>query len=93
MAHGLTPRHFAIASANVAASMGLDAREYGVLMCEREDGHKVTLLGDAECTRTLIHASEAVRAGLEIPWERYPIERDGWPPDWAEAGAEIGGEG
>jgi hypothetical protein len=93
MPQGLTPRHYAIASPDVAASMGLDAREYGVLMCQREDGNKVTLLGDPEHTRMLIRASATVRAGLEIPWELYPIERDGWPPDWSEAAGEIGGEG
>lgn len=73
--------------------MGLDAQEYGVLMCERADGHRMTLIGDADYTRMLIRASPSVRAGLEIPIERYPIELDGWPSDWGEAGAELGGEG
>jgi hypothetical protein len=53
----------------------------------------VTLLGDADHTRMLIHAPPSVRASLEIPSERYPIERDGWPSDWGASGAEIGGEG
>lgn len=93
MATRLTPREYAIASPDIAAAMGLDAREYGVLMCEREDGHRVTLLGDADHTRMLIHTSPSVRAGLEIPSERYPIELDGWPADWGLGEAEIGGEG
>jgi len=93
MATGLTPREYAIASPDVAVAMGLDAREYGVLMCEREDGRRVTLLGDVEHTRMLIHTPPSVRASLEIPSERYPIERDGWPSDWGGSGAEIGGEG
>jgi hypothetical protein len=73
--------------------MGLDAREYGVVMCEREDGHRVTLLGDADHTRMLIHTPPSIRAGLEIPSERYPIELEGWPADWGLGEAEIGGEG
>ena len=93
MATRLTPRECAIASPDVAAAMGLDAREYGVLMCEGEDGHRVTLLGDVVHTRMLIHCSPSVRAGLEIPSERYPIELDGWPADWGLGEAEIGGEG
>jgi hypothetical protein len=93
LATRLTAREYAIASPDIALAMGLDAREYGVLMCEREDGHRVTLLGDADHTRMLINASPRVRAGLEIPSERYPIELDGWPADWGLGEAEIGGEG
>ncbi len=88
----LTPCEYAIASPDIAAEMGLDAREYGVLMCEREDGHRVTLVGDADYTRMLIHASPSARASVEIPSERYPIERDGWPPDWDQDEVETGGE-
>lgn len=93
LAARLTPREYAIASPDLAAAMGLDAREYGVLMCERDAGHRVTLLGDADHTRMLIRSSPSVRAGLEIPSQRYPIELDGWPADWRLGEAEIGGEG
>ena len=92
MAGKLTPRRYAIASPDIAAAVGLEAREYGVLMCEREDGGRVTLVGDVDYTRTLIQAPPSVRATLEIPSERYPIERDGWPPEWEQIAEEIGGE-
>jgi len=48
MAHGLTPREYAIASPDVAAVMGLDAQKHGLLMYEREDGRRVTLLADPD---------------------------------------------
>ena len=32
-----TPREYAIASPDIAAAMGLEAREFGVLMCERRE--------------------------------------------------------
>lgn len=89
----MTAQKYAIASPDVAAAMGLEAREYGVLMCEREDGHRVTLIGDPDYTRTLIHATPDVRASFELPSERYSIERDGWPADWGQGEVEIGGEG
>ena len=93
LAASVTPREYAIASPDIAAAMGLDACEYGVVMCEREDGRRVTLLGDADHTRMLIHTPPSIRAGLEIPSERYPIELEGWPADWGLGEAEIGGEG
>ena len=59
---------------------------YGVLMCRDEQGKHWTLVGDPEYTRTLVAASDlsdrSLLAGLEIPEDKYPIKREGWPDEW-----------
>lgn len=51
-----------------------------LLLCQDERGARWTLAtGDQECIRLL---RERAATGLQLPRERFPIERAGWPTDW-----------
>jgi hypothetical protein len=71
-----------------AAVMGVPwtGQPYGALLCEHDDGHKVTLItDDIEFHRVLLaldgHQGDQE---LEVPEGIYTVHREGWPsdPDW-----------
>jgi hypothetical protein len=56
---------------------------WGTLLCEDEDGNHVTLLTtDIEYQRLLVEAPGAVLGSLEVPADKYPLRRAGWPDEW-----------
>jgi hypothetical protein len=80
----LTPKEFAFADAATSDAMGLPAEEHGLLFCVDERGGKWTVVGDAEYVRTLEAAPPQVLADLEVPDDKFPIKRSGWPDQWKE---------
>lgn len=58
-----------------------------LLLCQDESGAHWTLAtGDPECIRLL---REEAATGLQLPKERFPIERSGWPADWCLSGQRL----
>jgi hypothetical protein len=56
---------------------------WGFLLCEDEDGKRVTrLTADVAYLRMLFEASNVVLAELEVPAEKFPNSRQGWPDEW-----------
>jgi hypothetical protein len=54
--------------------------EVGILRCVSEDGEAITLVGDAEYTRTILTNGVASDpSGVELPKEKFPVSLDGWP--------------
>jgi hypothetical protein len=54
--------------------------EVGVLRCVGEDGVAVTLVGDAEYTRTILtNGAASDPDGVLLPREKFPVALDGWP--------------
>jgi hypothetical protein len=78
----LTPAEYAITTPEQAAAMGLPPDEWGVLMCHDEDGHRVTVIGDASYVRMLKQAPLDEFKGLTIETGKFSLSRDGWPPTW-----------
>ncbi len=76
------PRDYAFADPAMSASLGLEKREHGMLLCVDETGARWTLIGDAEYLRTLIIAPNRVRTDLAIPPQKFSVRRAGWPDDW-----------
>jgi hypothetical protein len=58
--------------------------EYGLLLCEDEDGKRWTLRGDPEFVKMMLELPPEARQDLEIggEWE----ELEGWPDEWQVPG-------
>lgn len=70
------------------AAAGLPAVEggYGVLMVDDTFAGRVTrLTEDVEYVRTLVAAAKTDSGigGLQIPPGVFPLQRPGWPDEWA----------
>lgn len=71
----------------VAKRAGLNSRNrtgYGLLLCRDRHEQRWTLITeDVEYVRALrAAAASGVLAGMEIPKEKFPLKRSGWPDDW-----------
>jgi hypothetical protein len=56
---------------------------YGLLHAEDEDGQRWTLITqDVAYARMLAAASHDVVADLEVPADKFPLKRQGWPDAW-----------
>ncbi len=67
-----------------ARAMGLswDGKPYGALLCVDTEGRRVTVITtDIDYHRMVVDATDDLRAGLDIPTEKYGLRRDAWPGD------------
>jgi hypothetical protein len=56
---------------------------WGLLHALDEAGNRVTgVTEDVEYLRALINAAPETIAGMEIPADRFPRVRPGWPDEW-----------
>ena len=54
-------------------------------VCKDDVGAHWTLIGtDKNSFEMLRDASEEVHASLEIPADKFPLKRAGWPDEWAK---------
>jgi hypothetical protein len=90
----LTPGKFPRTYTRLCEVVGLPptATGYGLVHCVDERGrHWTTVTEDLEYLQGLRARTER-SYGVEIPEEKFPIKRRGWPDDWAsEAGIRIDG--
>jgi hypothetical protein len=59
----LYPREWAVLSAAGSQALGLDAREHGLLLCERDDGERWTLFISA------VKGTHSLRRGWPDEWK------------------------
>lgn len=84
----LLAREFAFADTpGVCLGLGLDWRPggYGMLFCEAaSDGsHWTAITPDPTYLRMIISANGTkILSGLEMPAEKFPLRRPGWPDEW-----------
>ncbi|TFC26411.1 hypothetical protein E3O53_07995 [Cryobacterium sp. TMT2-18-3] len=80
----LTPREFAAANPKISKSIGLPASDHYMLFCDDEAGNHWTVIGtDRDYFEMVRDASNEVRTGLEMPADKFPLKRAGWPDEWA----------
>lgn len=83
----LTPRETAVADTpQLAGALGLDwiPGGYGLLFCEDSAGeHWTVVTADAGYVNLMRTATPAALAGLDVPAEKFPLRRHGWPDEWA----------
>lgn len=61
---------------------------YGIVLVENDEtGERASIVtDDAEYARAVfIDAPRQLVAGLELPMEKFPVWRPGWPDEWAES--------
>ena len=84
----LLAREFAFADTpDVCLGLGLDWRPggYGMLFCEAVPGggHWTAITPDPTYLRMIISANGTkILSGLEMPAEKFPLRRPGWPDEW-----------
>jgi len=93
----LTPREYAFATPqdlggragyrSFCKAVGLKPAEgpYGFLLCEDDDAQRWTAVTtDVDYLRLLVDGERAgALADLEMPADKFPVKRAGWPDDWA----------
>ena len=95
-----TPKEWAILSAAEAVQVGIpleffaglnDPHEVGFLYAEDIDtGEHWTYIGEAEIVRMLVEAYDfEVADGLELPLDRLPFMKRGWPDEWVYVEGEL----
>src|SRR4051812_27434908 len=81
----LTPKEYAFADAKLAAAMGSPPRAHGLLFCADENGqHWTAASTDVEYVEMLVNAGRNARRSLEVPPEKFPLKRRGWPDEWPQ---------
>ena len=82
----LTIHEYAFADPAQSWAVGLEEREHGMLFCVDEDGKRWTAVtDDADYVRLIRAACEVdlpANTDLELPLDKFPIRREGWPDDW-----------
>jgi hypothetical protein len=80
---GMVPRAYGQLTAEQAARAGLEARPWGLVLCQDDAGGLVTLATqDLAWWGTLAGLDAAELAGVELPADRFGLRREGWPGDW-----------
>jgi hypothetical protein len=62
---------------------------YGLVYTEDRDGRRWTLFTE-DVTFAHMYADAEALAGLEVPVEKFPIARPGWPDDWVDPQLDAG---
>lgn len=84
----LTPEHLGNRSRyqRLAEKVGLDKTNragYGLLHCVDEDGkHWTCVTEDVEYLSAIESADKNILANLDIPPDKFPVTREGWPDEW-----------
>lgn len=86
----LTVVDLKVMSAEAARKIGLPAKEHAFYVFTGPDGEHVTGIGeDVEYLRLLVATPPHVRAGMQIPMAKFPLQLNGWPEDWEDNGQHV----
>ena len=83
----MVPRAYGQLTAEQAPQFGLEARPWGLVLCQDAAGGLATLVTeDLAWWGTLVGLDAEELAAVKLPAERFGLRREGWPGDWSRPG-------
>jgi hypothetical protein len=80
----MIPRAYGQLTAEQAPQFGLEPRPWGLVLCQEGAGELVTLATeDLAWWGTLVGLDADELAAVELPADRFPLRRPGWPGNWS----------